>query len=369
MNYSYFKSLKNFLLASKSLPLIKLIIYYTAFAHIQPTLAVQFDFTEMTTDENFTYNGDGLDYNSVTNIGSEKIQPAGLNNVTQFKVQWNNGGSTQTDIYNIGSGANQYDFVGLEINATNTTNVIQYVDANQVNSGTNFLFSNPNNYISAGTRGLSLSTGLNKVGTSDTETITFPVLTLDTNAVADDVVDLIVADIAENQSYDSWELLDSNGNTVASLAPQPYSFNNTPLQNNDWHRLGSQHLERVKVSNGNLETTGSSFTDNAKSVYGLALELSDFVLSSDGVSPLDATTAASVKSMKISVPAAGQTASKTDYAFFATNQDSITFDPGISNEVPFEFSPGLGLLLSGGGLLGVHCLKKKKQAIKSNVVE
>ncbi|MDJ0690733.1 MAG: hypothetical protein QNJ41_19760 [Xenococcaceae cyanobacterium MO_188.B32] len=55
--------------------------------------------------------------------------------------------------------------------------------------------------------------------------------------------------------------------------------------------------------------------------------------------------------------------------------DVIFNDPDLSTSitsfeaVPFEFSPGLGLLLSGGGLLGVHCLKKKKQAIKSNVVE
>ena len=321
--------------------LVKLIIYYTAFAYIQPTLAVQFDFTEITTDENFTYDG---------TASSEGIEPGGLNNVTQFKVQWDNGGNIQTDTYDIGSGAGEHDFVGLEINATNTTNVIQYVGANTVNSGTNFLFSNPNDYISAGTRGLSLSTGLNKVGTSDTETITFPVLTLDTNAVADNIVDLIVADIAENQSFDSWELLDSNGSTVASLTPQPYSFNNTPLANNDWHRLGSQHLERVNVSNGNLDTTGSGFTDNAKSVYGLALELSDFALSSDGVSPLDATTAASVVSMRISVPEVGETASKTDYAFFAASTDSVTFDTGISSEVPFEFSPTLGLILSGFGI-------------------
>ena len=357
MKYSYFKSLNHLFLASKSLPFIKLIIYCTAFAHIQPTLAVQFDFTEMTTDENFTYDG---------SANSEGIQPTGLNNLTQFKVEWDNGGSTQTDIYNIGSGAGEFDFVGLEINATNTSRVIQYVGANQVNSGTNFLFPNDNDYISAGDRGLSLSTGLNKTGTNDTETITFPVLTFDTSTVGDDIVDLVVADIAENQSFDSWELLDSSGSTVASLTPEPYSFNNTPLPNNDWHRLGSQNLERVTVSNGTLQTTGSNFTDNAKSVYGLALELSDFVLSSDGVSPLDSATAANVTSMRISVPASGQTASKTDYAFFGANTDSITFAIGASSTIPFEFSPTLGLILSvfGIGLNQLRINLKTKSRLK-----
>ena len=48
--------------------------------------------------------------------------------------------------------------------------------------------------------------------------------------------------------------------------------------------------------------------------------------------------------------------------FFAGD---VTFDdtnPVITSvEVPFEFSPGLGLLLSGGGLVSIRCLKKRKQ--------
>lgn len=56
--------------------------------------------------------------------------------------------------------------------------------------------------------------------------------------------------------------------------------------------------------------------------------------------------------------------------FFAGD---VTFDPNNSvtayADIPFEFSPGLGLLLAGGGLLGIHCLKKKRRATKSNVVE
>ena len=47
-----------------------------------------------------------------------------------------------------------------------------------------------------------------------------------------------------------------------------------------------------------------------------------------------------------------------DIVFNETTQ-IVAFQP-----VPFEFSPGLGLLMSGGGLLGIHCLKKKKPAIK-----
>ena len=35
--------------------------------------------------------------------------------------------------------------------------------------------------------------------------------------------------------------------------------------------------------------------------------------------------------------------------------------------VPFEFSPGWGLLLSGGGLLGARCLKQRRQGIESDV--
>lgn len=37
----------------------------------------------------------------------------------------------------------------------------------------------------------------------------------------------------------------------------------------------------------------------------------------------------------------------------------------VVNEVPFEFSPSLGLLLSGVGLLGIKHLHKQKKAINN----
>ncbi len=37
------------------------------------------------------------------------------------------------------------------------------------------------------------------------------------------------------------------------------------------------------------------------------------------------------------------------------------------NQVPFEFSPGLGLLLSGGGLLGMRFLKQRRQSKKLEI--
>lgn len=323
-----------------------LIIYFIISGHIQPARAVQFDFTEISTDEGHVYN------NSPSSFG---IRPTGLNNVTQFKVEWDNGGTTQTDTYKIGSGVGEFDFKGLDINVTNTSNVIQYVGAHQLNTGTDYLFSNPHEYVFAGDRGLSLSTGLNKVGTTDTEIITFPLSIIDINAVGDNVVDLFAADIAENQSYDSWDFIDENGNILAIADLQPYSFNETPLPNNDWHELGTQHLERIIISSNTLQTENSPrsrdrrFSNDPKKVYGVALEISDFK-KADG-SPLDATTAQQVRGMRISIPEASQQDSKTDYAFFGINQDSFDASTGVSN-VPWEFSPTLGLILTGFGIVG-----------------
>jgi hypothetical protein len=47
--------------------------------------------------------------------------------------------------------------------------------------------------------------------------------------------------------------------------------------------------------------------------------------------------------------------------FFFTGE--VHFDEAnqtASFDVPFEFSPGLGLLLSGGGFLGIKYLKKSR---------
>ena len=54
--------------------------------------------------------------------------------------------------------------------------------------------------------------------------------------------------------------------------------------------------------------------------------------------------------------------------FFAGD---VTIDNPVTMyaDVPFEFSPGLGLLLSGGGLLGIRYLKQRRQQQKLDIAE
>ena len=314
----------------------KLGIASTLILPIQPVLAVQFSLVEMRTDEGFIYNEP-----------SDSSVPTGENNVTEFKVEWNNNGTLQTDTYTIGSGMGESDYVALEVNGVDVPYVIQRVTGGgQGANGSDFLLPNQADYLSAGTRGLSLSFGTNKAANQDQEIFTFPVLTLNESKVGDDVVDIFVGDIAQNQSLDKWELLDSNGVTIASLIPQPHNASNP-----DWTEIGTQDLERVDTQTGILAPdNGQGFYRSQRSVYGLALELSDFQLEpAFGSGSLTSTEADSVASMRISIGETPSTQPKTDYAFFAADRDSITFDVGTSSSVPFEFSPTLGLILSGAG--------------------
>ncbi len=314
------------LIDRKFLSSIGLSVFTLPFFSHKPIFA--FSVNSISTDEGFTFNSPSVD-----------VQPTGLNNVTSFQVDG-------TDTYTIGNGVGESDFVGLEVNAVDVPNVIQYAGANAVNSGTNFLLPNQQDYISAGNRGLSLSTGLNKVASQDQEIYTFPVITIDSAKVGDGLVDFFVADIAQNQSLDSWEFLDSSGNTVASIVPQPHN-----AANPDWVELGRQDLERVNTNTGVVQ----SF-DN-RSVYGLALELSDFTL--EGTSnPLTSTEASQISSLRISVGETINEPPRTDYAFFSADRDSIQLAAGTSVVVPFEFSPALGLILSGLSL-GFYKLKTK----------
>lgn len=307
-----------------------------------PASAFQLTLTEMTTDENIVYNDPDFTYTPNSN---------GFNSVTEFKVK---DGSNAVQTYTIGSGSGEANFVALEANGVDVPYVIQPQGSRNLSSSTNFLLPNQEDYLSAGANGLSLSTGINKVSTQDQEIFTFPVLTIDSAKVGDNVVDILVSDVAQNQSPDRLELLDVNGNTIASLTPQ----------SSDWQHLGKQNLERVDTATGNVSTTEGFFTQ-PRNVSGLALELSDFELDSGGGS-LTGTEAASVTSMRISIAETPTTKPKTDYGFFAADRESVTFDRGTSNmaEVPFEFSPALGLLLIGLSVLWFKIKPKFKACLQ-----
>ena len=76
--------------------------------------------------------------------------------------------------------------------------------------------------------------------------------------------------------------------------------------------------------------------------------------------PLNSSDTSNISSLRISIedPAENPVQPKTDYAFFGADSNSITLGVGQSSEVPFEFSPTLGLIISGFSI-GLHQLWKK----------
>ena len=57
----------------------------------------------------------------------------------------------------------------------------------------------------------------------------------------------------------------------------------------------------------------------------------------------------------------GNTGGGRNFFFAGDVTFDETFPVTTYANVPFEFSPGLGLLISGGGLVGIRCLKKRTQ--------
>ncbi len=285
----------------------------------QSALAASFTVTQITSEE------------KVFNEPSDTLTPTTLNNVLSFTVEPSGGGlSTQISTE---------DFFALAPDTVDTPFPIQYK-----NVGTK-LFANDEDYLTAGTNGLSLSTGINKTIEQDREAFFFPVLFLNPTAINDGVVDFFAADIANNQSPDLWELLDADLNVVASLVTEGTQTNPT---NPDWNRLGTQNLERFRNSDNQILTF-----DN-RHLSGLAFELSDFV-------GLTALNASSVASMRITIANPDNMVDdrmvdnrpRTDYAFISSNINSISFEnqvqpapeiPEPTNLLSLCVTLGLGLL-------------------------
>ena len=318
-----YRLLKSFLLSAN---IIVLIDFSANSAN-----AVQFSLTELQTSDT-----DGNTTNTPIFTGTEDYTPIGTNVVTGFEVD-NSGSIISTTTWN-----------ALEVDAVGTTRVIQYKQNDTSCSPTGTpcirLYDTDDKYLYQD--GLSLSTGINKTTSQAQETFTFPVLNLTPSTIGDSNPDLISADIAINQSEDRWELLDSDGNLFAFL--------NT--SSSDWNQLGTQQLERYDVTNDTVRAF------NNRTVAGLALELSDFIVASTN-QPLSSSDASNVSSLRILIedPAEVPIEPKTDYAFFGADSNSIVLGTGVSSSVPFEFSPSLGLLLSGGGFFGMRFLKKRKR--------
>ncbi|MEM8778604.1 MAG: PEP-CTERM sorting domain-containing protein [Cyanobacteria bacterium P01_G01_bin.49] len=285
----------------------------------QSALAVSFTVTQITSEE------------AIFNEASDTLTPTSLNNVLSFTVEPNGGGaSTQVSTK---------DFFGLAPDTIDTPFPIQYKGID------NKLFANDQDYLTAGTNGLSLSTGINKTTAQDLESFFFPVIFLDPTAIGDQVVDFFAADIANNQSPDLWELLDADGNVVASLVTEGTKTNSTDP---DWNRLGTQNLERYNNSTGQIQTF-----DN-RQLSGLAFELSDFV-------GLTASNASSVTSMRMTIADPDNSVDsrpRTDYAFISSNINSISFQNQVQ---PTQTVPEPTNLWSLGVILGLGLLSKKRK--------
>ncbi|MDJ0601357.1 MAG: PEP-CTERM sorting domain-containing protein [Crocosphaera sp.] len=293
-------------------------LFFLVLGVTQPSaLALTFRVTQITSEE------------AVFNEPSDTLTPTTLNYVLSFTVEPSGGGSS-TQI-------STEDFFALAPDTVETPFPIQYKEVGDK------LFAEDQEYLTAGTNGLSLSTGINKTTRQDPEAFFFPVVFLDPTAINDGTVDFFAADIANNQSPDLWELLDAGGNVVASLVTEGAVTNPS---NPDWTRLGTQNLERFRNSDNQILNF-----DN-RQLSGLAVELSDFV-------GLTALNASSVASMRITIADPNNTVDnrpRTDYAFISSNINSIAFENQVkSQEIPEPTS-----LLSLAVTLGLGLLSRKK---------
>jgi len=269
-------------------------------ASVQNAGAVSFTVTQLTSEE------------MVFNAPGDTLTPTGLNNVLSFTVEPSLGGPAVQIATT--------DYFGLQPASIDTPFPIQYPGVGGK------LFPNDADYMSAGTQGLSLSTGINKTTAQSVETLFFPVVFIDPLAVGDGTVDFFIADIANNQSPDLWELLDSSGSVVASITPEgPFTGGA------DWNRIGTLNLERYN----NATMMVQDFPN--RHLSAMALELTDF----SGLTQANASTVASMR-ITIADPAASDPRPRTDYAFISSDINSIQF----SNQVAPVPEPGTLSLLA-----------------------
>ncbi len=289
------------------------ILLFISMSFSEVAVAGMFTVTQITSEER------------VFNAPSNTLTPTGLNNVLSFTVEPTAGG--------VSSQIATTPYFGLKPAIVDTPFPIQYKGVGGK------LFADDAEYLSAGTQGLSLSTGINKITDQASETWFFPVISLDSSAIGDGLVDFFAADIANNQSPDLWELLDSAGGVVASLTTE-----GPQTGGNDWNRLGTQNLDRWR----NADDTLLAF--NNRQMSAMAFELSEFI-------GLTQANASSVASMRITIadPSSSDPQPRTDYAFISSDINAIKF----SNQVSAVPAPGIIQLLVTG-LLGLILVKRAR---------
>lgn len=201
------------------------------------------------------------------------------------------------------------------------------------------LYPDRESYLTAGNNGLSMSTGANLTTADPAEAWTFTRIFLDPAGVGDGIPDFLSVDIAQNQSGDVFDLIDSAGTVLATLG----------VNSSDWNKVGEQDLARVDNDSGVV----SNATFDGRFIYGLAIELSDFVVVSTGeqLAATDTAILAAISNLRIRVPGQGNKP-RTDYAFVASNTDTIRFQ----EQVP---EPDSLALLTLPALLG---LARRKRA-------
>jgi len=282
--------------------------------------------TSITTDEGFVYNADGVG-GSLGGSGTEldPTVPTGLNNVTSFTA----GGIT----YVVDS---SYSALPVTPLASNLTRVIEPSDRDGSST-----FTNANAFLTAGTQGLSLSTGVNwRIQDDINSFVEASVFGIEQTAFNDGKPDFFAADIARNQSVDDIQLLDQFGTIMAELRVGPVGDANADVT---WQNdLGFQQLDRFNYDSNVNDFSDAEGDDDSLPVNAIAFGLEDFAF----INGFSSSDLDEVRTIRVEVPDAVDSLDpKTDYAFFfAVDTDEILLEAPIVPELSSLLLAGISVL-------------------------
>lgn len=282
---------------------------------------------------------DGGSTHTLTSLST--YNPVGDANVTSFTIDGTTTYSTSGFISGINVDSSQITAPG----AIQPSNFIDALDPRFTDGDPNSQFYTGSNqlgsFLGHGTRGLSLSTGINVTSADADSSISFDVTILDSSLLMDGVPDFIFGDAANNQSADQVQFLDASDNVLLefTLDPSPDT-----TSNGDWSFLGTRTIDRIEADGSAHRLDGDNQTLSVNMI-AFSVEESDLTTFATTNFVDFAAAMAAVTSIEIDIPQAGNGDPKTDYAFIGVNLNAIDSPLAVVPEPSTLLMFGVGSLL------------------------